>query len=86
MSSISTLYAAETAGPVPAHPMLSDDLVFMLGIFYPRSTTSAALTPSEGGTGTVNNFEDTLDLEKRSVAPNAGIFWRLIYTFQHDNK
>ena len=74
LSSISTLYAAETAGSIPTHPMLNDDLVFTLGIFYPRSTTSAALTPSGGGTGTVINFEDTL--EKRSVAPNAGLFWR----------
>ena len=77
MSMCSTLYAAESTGPIPAHPMLADDLVFTLGIFYPRSTTSAALKPSGGGTGTVINFEDTLDLDKRSVAPSVGIFWRV---------
>lgn len=76
LSTINTSYAAETTGPIPEHPMLSDDIVITLGIFYPRSTTSAALAPSGGGTGTVINFEDTLNLDKRSVAPNVGIFWR----------
>lgn len=74
-----SLCAAETAASVeviPRHPLLSDDLVFMLGVFYPRSTTAAALTPSAGGTGAIVNFEDALALDKRSVAANVGMFWR----------
>jgi hypothetical protein len=73
--SVNSLHAAEDA-PIPSHPMLTDDLVMTVGVFYPRSTTSAALYPSGGGTGASIDFENTLGLEKRSVAPNAGIFWR----------
>jgi len=70
---------AETTGAsvaVPDHPLLAEDLIVTLGLYYPRSTTSASLAPPGGGTGVMVNFEDTLDLEKRSVVPSLGVFWR----------
>lgn len=79
VSGVSTLYAAETTPStkvIPNHPMLSDDLVLTLGVFYPRITTSASLGPSSGGTGVAISFEDTLNLDARTVTPTAGIFWR----------
>jgi len=77
--SISSVYATESTTStevIPNHPMLSDDLVFTLGVYYPRSATTAALKPSGGGTGVAIDFEDTFDLDKRSLAATAGLFWR----------
>lgn len=79
-----TSYAAETTEPIPEHPILKEDLVLTLGVFYPRSATTAALTPSGGGSGAVINFEDTLDLEKRSVEASIGIFWRATENWRVD--
>lgn len=79
ISGVGTLYAAETAPPaegIPNHPVLRDDVILALGVFYPRSTTGAALESATGGGGALINFEDALDLEKRSVTASAGIFWR----------
>jgi hypothetical protein len=73
------LNAAETADSsvsIPTHPMLNDDLVLSFGVYYPRSATDATLRGSGGGAGASINFEDTLDLEDRSIVPNAGVFWR----------
>lgn len=68
--------ASEEMPGVPNHPALTDDLVVTLGVFYPRSTTTAALGGPGGGSGVLVNFEDALDLEARSVVPNFGVFWR----------
>jgi hypothetical protein len=73
ISGTPALYAEETT---PDHPLLSDELVLTLGVYYPRSNTTAALASSGGGSGLAINFEDTLDLEKRSLAANVGAFWR----------
>ncbi len=61
---------------IPEHPLLSDDLVMTLGVFYPRSSTAASLGPSDGGSGAIISFEDALDLERRSLAASFGLFWR----------
>jgi len=76
---ISPVYATESTSStetIPNHPMLGDALVFTLGVYYPRSATTAALKPSGGGTGLAIDFEDTFDLDKRSLAATAGLFWR----------
>lgn len=75
----SPLSLADTEGSldtIPNHPLLNSDFMVTLGVYYPRSTTTAALAPSGGGTGVVVNFEDALDLERRSVVPNFGMTWR----------
>jgi hypothetical protein len=69
--------SSDSAEPIPNHPILSKKLVFTLGIFYPRNTTSASLYPSAGGVGTDVNFENALDLDKRNIVPTAGVFWRV---------
>jgi len=59
VSGVNPLYAAETAPStevIPSHPMLSDDLILTLGVFYTRSTTSASLGPSSGGGGVAIDF------------------------------
>lgn len=79
MATATMSFAAQTtasAEAIPNHPMLGDDLVLTLGVFYSRSSTTAALAPSGGGTGAAIDFESTLDLDERSVAPSAGVFWR----------
>jgi hypothetical protein len=87
MAAVTPSYAAETADStehIPNHPMLSDDLVFTLGVFYPCNTTAAALATSVGGVGTDINFEDALDLGKRSVVPTVGVFWRATDNYRVD--
>ena len=69
LSGANPLFAAESAASadvIPNPMLLSDDLTFTLCIYYPRSTTVAALKPSGAGSGLAIDFEDTLDLEKRS--------------------
>ena len=76
---VHTANAAESSAStevIPSHPLLSDELILTLGAFYPRSNTTAALGPSGGGSGVAIDFEDTLDLEKRTLTPTASVFWR----------
>lgn len=76
---ISPLGIAQTqvSETIPNHPALSDDLNISLGVFYPRIATSASLAPSGGGTGATIDFEDTFDLDERTVTPIANLFWRV---------
>jgi hypothetical protein len=73
-----TAVAAETAAAeaIPDHPLLRDKWVFALGGYYSRNSTTAALGPSSGGSGIAIDFEDSLDLDKRSLTPMFGFLWR----------
>ena len=68
--------AAETES-IPSHPALTDRFNFEAGAFYSRSSTSASLGPSSGGTGVVVDFEDTLGLDERNLTGIAGFRWRV---------
>ena len=72
----SPLYAAETEA-IPNHKLLSEELMFTVGVFFPRTATSAELKPSGGGSGVVIDFEETLNLDDRSTVPTLGGFWRV---------
>jgi len=62
---------------IPGHPVLSDRFSFEIGAQYSRSTTSASLGPTSGGTGVVVDFEDTLGLDERNWIGTAGFLWRI---------
>ena len=67
---------AAAADAIPTHPALTDRFAFEFGGFYTRTTTSASLGPSGGGTAFVVNFEDTLGLDDRNLSGIAGFLWR----------
>jgi hypothetical protein len=62
---------------IPSHSLLTDRFAFEIGAQYSRSTTSASLGPTSGGTGVVVDFEDTLGLEERNWIGTAGFLWRI---------
>jgi len=62
---------------IPNHPALTDRFTFEIGAQYSRSTTSASLGPTSGGTGVVVDFEDTLGLDERNWIGVAGVLWRI---------
>ncbi|MGA9032275.1 MAG: hypothetical protein WB402_07160 [Sulfuricaulis sp.] len=62
--------------PIPNHPALRDPFTFVLGAYSPKTTTTALLTPSGGGSGVGVNFEDTLGLDDRNLVGFAGFRWR----------
>ncbi len=85
MLNASRLIAAPPApDPVPDHPWLRDTFRFVAGGYYPRSDTSLSLGPSGGGTAVIVDFEDTLDLEERSLTPIAEFTWRVSERWQLD--
>lgn len=71
--------AADATPPsesIPNHPALRDPFTFVLGAYSPKSTTTALLTPSGGGSGVGVNFEDTLGLDDRNLVGFGGFRWR----------
>ncbi|MCI0506246.1 MAG: hypothetical protein L0Z73_09080 [Gammaproteobacteria bacterium] len=49
----------------------------MLGGYFSRSNTTVAMAPTGGGTGLAINFEETLDLEERTLTPIGEFSWRI---------
>jgi len=68
--------ATPPSEPIPNHPALRDPFTFVLGAYSPKSTTTALLTPSGGGSGVGVNFEDTLGLDDRNLVGFGGFRWR----------
>jgi hypothetical protein len=62
--------------PIPDHPALHDPFTIVVGSYYPRTSTSALLTPSGGGSGVGVDFEDTLGLDDRDLVGFGGFRWR----------
>jgi hypothetical protein len=62
--------------PVPAHPALNDRFMFMLGGYYP-STSTAARLDANTGVGVVVDFEDALDLEDSKLVLESEFLWRI---------
>ena len=67
---------ATPAGAIPDHPALRDPFTFVLGVYSPKSTTTALLQPSGGGSAVGVNFEDTLGLDDRNLVSFGGFRWR----------
>src|SRR3990167_4732196 len=68
--------AALAEDVIPNHPLLSESVLITLSGFYSRNATTAALGPSDGGTGVSIDFENTLDLSERDATPMLGVVWR----------
>lgn len=68
---------AAAAESIPSHPALSDRFTFDVGAIFTRSSTSASLGPSSGGTGVVVDFENTLGLDEQNVSAIGGFLWRI---------
>ena len=65
------------ADAIPVHPALNDRFYFGAGVFYAKTTTEAQLTSSQGGAGTVVNFEQSLDMQRSKAVPSLFARWRL---------
>src|SRR5215472_15759732 len=60
----------------PNHPALSDSFYIALGVFVPKSSTSAQLNSTSLGVGTIVDFESGLGMTTQKVVPEVSARWR----------
>ena len=64
-------------GVIPHHPALNDSYYFILGGFFPKTTTQAQLTSNTTGAGAVVDLEQSIGMEDTKWVPSFSGRWRI---------
>jgi hypothetical protein len=69
--------AGAAEGDIPNHPALYAKWYFGAGVFVPKTATTAQLTSSTLGVGTVIDVEDSLGMDDEKTVPGFMARWRI---------
>jgi hypothetical protein len=69
--------ASAAPGDIPAHPALNDRFWVGAGLFFPKTTTQAALRSNATGAGVTVDFESSFDMDRSKTVPSFFGRWRI---------